>query len=210
MAESKKCDVEMCIQSMALRVGGPGKKPAESNHAVTVELIWPRNGIQKKSYTRLVKLQGNACAFTDADWVESILLKETVSGRFAIKATVSQALSDSAVEKLLRAVAKSAASSVADVVEDQAGDVVGKVAASPFDFLAALMADGAASTVAQAVVTLNSSDIPEGGRVLTLPLESPARVTQASVSTLRRNSVRSTLIKKGDLNGTVSLSIKAV
>jgi hypothetical protein len=157
-----------------------------------------------------VKLQGNACAFTDADWVESILLKETVSGRFAIKATVSQALSDSAVEKLLRAVAKSAASSAADVVEDEFGKPVGKVASSPFDFLATLMADGAAAPVAQGVITLDASGIAAGGRVLTLPLECPARVTQASSSALRRNGVRGTLIKKGDPNGTVSLSIQAV
>lgn len=210
MAESKKRDVEMCLQSLSLLVGGPAKKPAESNHAITIELIWPRIGIQKKSYMRLVKLHGNQCAFTAADWFESILLKETVGGRFAIKATISQALSDSAVERLLRAVAKAAASSVADVVEDELGDPVGKVASSPFDYLAALMSDGAAASVAQGVITLESSDIAAGGRVLTLPLECPARITQASRSTLRRNTVRTTLIEKGDPNGMVSLSIKAV
>ena len=96
MAVVKRRDIEVAIGSLRLLVAGSVKMPSESRHAVTAELVWPRNGTPSKRYTRIVRLHQNACEFKASDWADAILFKDAVEGRFALKLTVSQALSDSA------------------------------------------------------------------------------------------------------------------
>ena len=210
MAASTKENIELCLQSLTLLVAGVAKIPSASNHTVTAELIWPRNGIPSKAYARVFTLHANQCAFTEAAWYDSVMCKESVDGRFALKITVSQALTDSVVAKLLRAIAKAAASTAADAIEDGVVDPLGKIASAPVDYLATLIADYTGEPVAEAVVTLDAADFAGGGKVLTLPLVCATTLKKDAPSIGKAPAPRKTVIKKGDPNGAVVLSIKVV
>ena len=210
MATAKREEIEITLQNLELLVTGPTRIPAESNHTITVELLWPRSGTQAKAYSRLVKLHGGKCTFTAADWYESILLKDAVVGRFALKVTVSQVLSDAAVAKLLRSMAKAAAASVADAVAASVDKPLGKTLAAPIDYIASVFAGEAVLPVAESILTLEPAFISAGGGVLTLPLSCPARVTKATPSAGKIRKPRKQVIGKGDPNGTATLSIKLI
>ncbi len=208
MATAKREEIEITLQSLELLVTGPTPIPAESNHSLTIELLWPRSGTQAKAYSRLIKLNDGKCAFTDADWYESILLKDAVAGRFALKVTVSQVLSDTAVDKLLRSMAKAAASSVADAVAASVDKPLGKTLAAPVDYIASVFAGEAVPPIAESIITLDPAFISAGGGVLTLPLTCPARVTKAAAPVGKIRKPPKHVIGKGDPNGTAVLSIK--
>ncbi len=210
MATAKREEIEITLQSLELLVTGPTRIPAESNHAITVELLWPRSGTQSKAYSRLVRLHDGKCAFTDADWHESILLKDAVVGRFALKVTVSRALSDTAVEKLLRSMAKAAASSVADALAASVDKPLGKTLAAPVDYIASVFAGEAVQPIAESIIALEPEFVSAGGGVLTLPLSCPARVTKAAAPVGKIRKPPKRVIGKGDPNGTAVLSIKLI
>lgn len=210
MAASTKENIELCLQSLTLLVSGGAKTLSESNHTVTIELVWPRNGIASKTYARVFTLNGNQCSFTESDWYDSVMCKESVDGRFALKVSVSQALTDSVIAKLIRVITKAAASTAADVVEDGVAAPLGKIAAAPVDYLATLIADYTGEPIAEAVVTLDAADFADGGKVLTLPLVCPTTLKKDTPSMGKAPAPRKTIIKNGDPNGTVVLSIKAV
>ena len=81
MAAVKRRDIEVAIGSLRLLVAGSVTKPSESRHAVTAELVWPRNGTPAKRYTRIVTLRRNFCEFKASDWADAILFKDAVEGR---------------------------------------------------------------------------------------------------------------------------------
>lgn len=210
MATAKREEIEITLQSLELLVTGVSSIPAESNHTLTVELLWPRTGTQSKAYSRLIKLRAGKCVFTDADWYDSILLKDAVFGRFALKVTVSQVLSDTAVAKLLQSMAKVAASSVADAMAASVDKPLGQTLAAPIDYIASVFAGEAVQPVAEGIITLEPEFISAGGGVLTLPLSCPAKITKAVVSVGKIRKPRKQVIGKGDPNGTAALSIKLI
>ena len=65
-----KAAIELSLSSLELLVAGSVKKPSTGNHAVKIELQWPRIGIQSRSYTKVFKLVGNECKIKADDWAE--------------------------------------------------------------------------------------------------------------------------------------------
>lgn len=207
MAAVKRRDIEVAIGSLRLLVAGSVTKPSESRNAVTAELVWPRNGTPAKRYTRIVTLRRNFCEFKASDWADAILFKDAVEGRFALKLTVSQALSDSAAEKLLRVIAKAAASEAADKAEDLVPGDLDKIFAAPIDFLASALAGEGRLPAAEGLLVLDAADLPEDGTVLTLPLTSPGGLTRTRSASTGKGRRRVEVIGKGDPNGAAALTV---
>lgn len=207
MATAKRRNIEATISSIRLLVAGSVKKPSKSRHVVTVELIWPRIGTAVKRYTRIVELRENVCEFTADDWADAILFKDSVEGRFVLKLTISQALSDSVAEKLLRALAKAAASEAADKAEDLVPGDLDKIFAAPIDFIASVVSGEERVPVAEGRLVLDAELFREGGIVLTLPLTSPGGITETRTASTGKGRRRVTVIGKGDSNGEAALAV---
>lgn len=207
MATVKRRDIEVAVGSLRLLVAGSVKMPSESRHAVTAELVWPRKGTPVKRYTRILALRKNACEFTASDWADAILFKDAVEGRFALRLAVSQALSDSAAEKLLRVIAKAAAGEAADKAEGLVPGDLDKIFAAPIDFLASALAGEARLPTAEGMLVLDAGDLPEGGTVLTLPLTSPGGITRTRSASTGKGRRRVEVIGKGDPNGEAALTV---
>ena len=207
MAIAKRQEIELILQSLTLQVTSPIGLAATSRHAVTTELIWARNAFQSRGYTRIVGLSQGACVFTDADWIDAVLMKETVLGRFGLRVRVSQALSDSAVSKILQAMAKAAATSVGVALEKSLDKPMGKTLSAPVDYVASLFAAEAVSPIAEAVTVVDPKCYASGGTILALPLVAPAKVTRAQSSAGKTQRPRKQVLAKGEANGEVTLSI---
>lgn len=206
-----KAAIELSLSSLELLVAGTVKKPSTGNHAVKIELQWPRIGIQSRSYTKVFKLVGNECKIKADDWVGGILLKENVTGRFALKISVSPALSDAEVDELAAKIAKTLGGELADIIEDGLGGMLGKVAAVPVDYLATLAGKAEARPVATATIVLDTSEFSEtGGRVLTLPLTSPGKLAKTRRTATGKRNVKQTVLKAGDPNGVAVLAMKTL
>lgn len=207
MAIAKRQEVEFVLQSLQLQVTGPVGLAATSRHALTTELIWARNGFPSRGYTRVVELVQGACVFKDADWIDAVLMKETVLGRFGFRIRVSQALSDSAVSKILHATAKAAATSVSDALEKHLDKPMGKTLSAPVDYVASLFAAEAILPIAEAVTVVDPECFASGSSMLTLPLAAPAKVTCAQSSLGQTRRPRKQVLEKGETNGEVMISI---
>ncbi|MGI5869683.1 MAG: hypothetical protein ACOX9C_09615 [Kiritimatiellia bacterium] len=207
MATARRIDIEVAIGSLRLLVAGSVAKPSTSQHAVTAELIWPRNGMPSKRYARIVTLRKNVCEFKADDWIDAILFKDAVEGRFALRLTISQALSDSVAEKLLRVIAKAAAAEAADKAEDLVPKDIDKIFAAPIDFLASALAGEERPPVAEGLIVLDAGSLPASGTVLTLPLTSPSRLTRTRSAPTGKGRKRVEVIGKGDPNGEAALTV---
>lgn len=207
MAIAKRQEIELVLQSLELEVTGPVGLVATSRHALTTELIWARNGFPSRGYTRVVELTQGACLFTDTDWIDAVLMKETVLGRFGLRIRVSQALSDGAISKILQAMAKAAATSVGDALEKGLDKPIGKTLAAPVDYVASLFAAEAVFPIAEAVSVVDPECFTSGCCNLTVPLLAPANVTRAQPSTSKTQRPRKQVLAKGEANGEVTLSI---
>lgn len=90
---TKKTDIEFHLLSLEL---SPSVKPAKSsNHMVGIDLICPKVGTARKANSRTVVLEKGRYAPEAPMWSESVICKETVSGRFGVEVTVTEAVSDS-------------------------------------------------------------------------------------------------------------------
>lgn len=207
MAVAKRQEIELILQSLTLQVTSSVGLAAASRHAVTTELIWARNAFQLRSYTRIVSLTRGACVFADTDWIDAVLMKETVLGRFGLRISVSQALSDNVVSKILQAMAKAAATSVGDALEKSLDKPIGKTLSAPVDCVASLFVAEAVSPIAEAVTVVDPKRYASGLSVLTLPLVAPETVTRAQSSTGKTQRPRKQVLAKGEINGEVILSI---
>lgn len=208
---SDKAVIELSLSSLELLVAGTVKKPAAANHAVTIELLWPRIGIQSRSYSKVFKLSGNECKIDAGDWAGGILLKENVAGRFGLKISVSKALSDAEVDEIAAKIAKTLGGELADMIEDGLGGLLGKIAAVPVDYLATLAGKSEARPVATATIVLDTAELAEaGGRVLTLPLTSPGNFMKTRKTATGKRDVKQTFLKAGEPNGSVVFSLKTL
>lgn len=103
MAESLKSDLEIHFVSVTLdkAIG----LPKETRHVLGVNLVCPRPTVAQKSSSRTVTLSSGLCEPTSPAWTDSIALKESVSGRFGIEVTLSEAVSDEIADYLARTAA---------------------------------------------------------------------------------------------------------
>ena len=100
MATAKKYDLEVHFLSLEL---SPALKLAKhTNHLLGIDLVCPRPTVARKSSERALALESGIFAPQTQAWTESVVFKETINGRFGIAVTVSEALTDAAMETFFR------------------------------------------------------------------------------------------------------------
>ena len=124
MERRVKREVEITLHSINIPVTGAGLDTTTS-HLLTTDLVWPRVGVARKSASQSCTLQEGTADFETANWGRRILFKETVEGRFALAVTVTEALDDEELEKILRFWAGAALAIGADAVDSAAGPLGG-------------------------------------------------------------------------------------
>ncbi len=207
MAIAKRQEIELQLQALTLHVTQASGRAAKSRHALTTELIWPRNAFQSRSYTRIVELEQGRRVYGDADWLDAVLMKETVLARFGVRVRVSHALSDGAVSKILAAMAKAAATSVGDALEKSLDRPIGRTLSAPVDYVASVFANESLPPIAEGVLIVTPECFASGSGVLTLPLVAPQTLTRSPVSTGKTTRARRQVLAKGAPNGEIRLSI---
>ena len=142
----------------------------------SVDLIWPRAGIAKRSAARAFTFRKGKAEFADEPWAQRVLFREEVEGHTAFAVSITEPVSIQKVRRFLRLSAKYALKQGADFVE-KAMLGFGDLASAPVDALAAMVGEkDAPKIIAQGVLDL--ARLPgEGEEVLvTVPLFRPKLV----------------------------------
>lgn len=153
--------------------GVPERRLLKSRNLGTVDMIWPRSGIARRSASRMMEFSRGKADFTGEEWAKRVLFREEVEGHTAFAVSVSEPVSVQKVRRFLALTAKYALKQGADFVES-AMVGYGDIASSPVDALAAMVGEkDAPKAIAQGVVDL--PELPEeGGELLvTIPLSRP-------------------------------------
>jgi len=151
--------------------GLPERGLLKSRNLGSVDLIWPRAGIAKRSAARAFTFRKGKAEFADEPWAQRVLFREEVEGHTAFAVSITEK-----VRRFLRLSAKYALKQGADFVE-KAMLGFGDLASAPVDALAAMVGEkDAPKIIAQGVLDL--ARLPgEGEEVLvTVPLFRPKLV----------------------------------
>ena len=147
----------------------------KTTRLVTVELLWPRCSIAKKTSAREVKFRKAKASFKGEEWSRRILFREEVEGHAGFAVTISEILDDEWFEKFLRLTAKYALKTAADFVQKYTVGI-DDIASAPIDALAQLEGTyPGPRTAAQGVLDLTEEMLPEpgGSTVVEVPLHRP-------------------------------------
>lgn len=156
--------------------GLPERGLLKSRNLGSVDLIWPRAGIAKRSAARAFTFRKGKAEFADEPWAQRVLFREEVEGHTAFAVSITEPVSIQKVRRFLRLSAKYALKQGADFVE-KAMLGFGDFASAPVDALAAMVGEkDAPKIIAQGVLDL--ARLPgEGEEVLvTVPLFRPKLV----------------------------------
>ena len=106
MAAKKKTAIEVMLVSAD--IGGIKLQPrvVKSTRLVSVDLVWPRCTIARKTSAREVKFSRAKADMRKEEWARRILFREEVDGHCGFAVSVSEILDDEWFEKFLRATAK--------------------------------------------------------------------------------------------------------
>ena len=172
MATKTKRLVEVLLVSCEM-TGVPEKGLLKSRNLGSVDLVWPRAGVPKKSAAREFVFKKGKVDFMDEPWAKRVLFREEVEGHTAFAVSVTEPVSVQKVRKFLRLTAKLAIKQGADFVE-KAMLGFGDLASSPIDALAMMVGENdAPKIIAQGVFDLETLPA-EGEEVLvTIPLFRP-------------------------------------
>ena len=100
MAAARKYDLE--VHFLSLELSPSLKLATHTNHLLGIDLVCPRPTVARKSSERVLALEDGVFAPPSPAWTESVVFKETINGRFGISVTVSEALTDAAMETFFR------------------------------------------------------------------------------------------------------------
>ena len=212
MATAKKYDLE--IHFLSIELSSALDLAKRSKHLLGIDLVCPRPTVARKSSERVLALEGGVFAPPSPAWTESVVFKETINGRFGIAVTVSEALTDAAVESFFR----TGASALVKILSGLAGAAVSvphldDVAEIPFSALAkALGKDGSPSTMASGCFDFPADASFPSRAVIEVPLVSAndifrtvRRTTRSGDATSRRK-----ILSKGESVGICRLALEAV
>lgn len=212
MAQVKR-ELEIVLSQAHIPVTGSGLI-RNSSHLLTAELLWPRTGVARKSSVQPCGLKQGLADFENVNWGLKALFKETVTGRFALRLSLTEALDDEEIEKFLRSAAGAAIAFGADAVT-ALWQPFGKIAAAPLDAVAKSVAKYPGATLlAEGLAELDASDFPASGgeRLLTVRMRAARRLVRVSRRTSSKQTrvSRKVLLDKGAPNGDIALSVKSL
>lgn len=172
MATKTKRLIEVLLVNCEM-TGVPERGLLKSRNLGSVDMIWPRASIAKKSAAREFVFRKGKVDFTSETWAKRVLFREEVEGHTAFTAAITEPVTVQKVRKFMKLTAKYALKQGADFVE-KAMLGFGDLASSPVDALAAMVGENdAPKIIAQGVVDLE--ELPtEGEEILvTVPLFRP-------------------------------------
>lgn len=165
------------------------KRLLKSRNLGTVDLIWPRNGVAKKSAARQMTFSRGKADFTAEPWCKRVLFREEIEGHCGIAVSISEPVSVQKFRKLVKLTEKAILKEGADIVQSALASH-GDIAAAPIDALAAIVGENEGpKPIAQGVI--DCFDLPEAGeeRRLEIPLIRPGTTrTIGSLTLAIRNS----------------------
>ena len=141
MATAKESKDKRAFEVMLVSAdikSGLQKLLLKSRNLITVDLVWPRAGVAKKSASREAWFVKSKCDFTEEEWTKRVLFREEIEDHAGLAVSISENLTDEWIEKFLRLVAKNAFKIGADVVEKYTTGI-NDVASAPFDALSSIV-----------------------------------------------------------------------
>lgn len=186
-----------------------------TSHLLTAELVWPRIGIAKKSTTYPCKLVRGVLDFSTLDWSVKTLFKEKVSGSFALRMTLTEALDDEALEKILRITTSAAITVGTSYLSSLLPLIWGGIAKAPLNALAKEIGKYPGPTLlAEGELKLEAGELPlSGGEVeLNVEMRAARRIIRTSRKTVNSKPrvTRSIMLEEGDPNGEIKLNLRSL
>ncbi len=200
-----------------VRVGIIGsRRSGETKHVLAARLMYPRPAITEKLTVRTVTLKDGAVDLKKSAWSEKILFKEIVQGPFAVGVEISEALSDTEIDRFVELVSSSvlklAGSELADMA---AGPWAAGLVKLPLQYIMKVMAskkDKRGSLGAGSVDLCCNTAWKAGTKrkaKLPLVLDCDLWQTRSARRGGDRRTVRKKLATTGDDNGSVAMTFRA-
>ncbi len=158
----------------------------KTTRLVTVDLLWPRPSIARKTAAREVKFSRAKADVKREEWSKRILFREDIEGHCGFAVSISEILDDEWIEKLLRATAKYALREFRDVIQQYTVGI-SDIASAPLDALAQIEGTyPGPKTVLQGVFDLTEDILPPEGKytIIEIPLHKPKFTKTAGLLTL--------------------------
>ena len=184
----KKTAVEILLVKAEL-TGIPEKRLLKSRNLGTIDLIWPRTGIAKKSAARQMVFARGKADFTSEIWAKRLLYREEIEGKCGVAVSISEPVTVQKLRKWAKLTAKAILKEGADIVQSAVVGY-GDIAAAPIDALATLVGESEApKPIAQGVIDF--TDLPSAGESveLTVPLMRPLTGSAIGSVTLQVSAV---------------------
>jgi len=184
MGKVGKASVEISVVRAEL-TGVPERTLLRSRHLGSVDLIWPRTGVARKSGAREMVFKKGMADFTNEPWAKRVIFREEIEGHCGIGVTITEPVSVQVAKRFLRLTAKYALKMGADFTEKA---MVGyaDVASAPIDALAQMVGEkDTPRAIAQGVVDFKA--LPAAGEETTVevPLVRPLTGKAAGTVVLR-------------------------
>ncbi len=212
MATTKKQDLE--IHFLSLELTSALKLPSQSNHLLSIGLVCPRLAVARKTSERTVALTNGVFAPNAPKWTESVLFKETVSGRFGFAVEVSEAMSDAEADAFFN----TGASALVKLLSGFIGGALpvaalGEAAEIPFSSLSKAVTNSkTAVTLVTGCLDIAADASFQKRTVIEVPLVVAKDVykMQARSSKSSAPSSRRKILSKGDAVGVCRLSLETL
>lgn len=175
---SKKRSIEILLKSACIAKAQRQRKWKKSRNLITVNLLWPRNSIAKKTASREVNFSDNHADFMEEEWAKRILFREEIDGHTAVAVGISESLNTENIEKFLRLTAKYALRTSADLV-DKYTVGISDIATAPIDALSAMAGTyPGPTTILQGIADIPVLPDPGRRHTLFVKLHAPGKTEQ--------------------------------
>ena len=167
MAKKGKIALEILLESIEIS-SLPMRRLLRSRNLLSVDLIWPRTGVARKSAARQVVFRKGKTDFTSEEWAKRLVFREEIEGHAALAVSVSESVTQQKLRRFARLTAKYALRMGADFMEKA---MVGyaDIASSPLDALSQMVGEkDAPKSIVQGVVDINS--LPNAGEEMRMEI----------------------------------------
>jgi len=194
--------------------GGPEVK--DPQHLLLITLVWPRARIEEAVAVKPITLDEKTADLRKGAWTDRIIFKELVEGPFGIHVGVSKKISGKEVPEFLKFLGAQLFGIAGKEAEDLANvPVAGAVARIPFRYLSKSLSSTKKvepKLIAEGTLDLNAEKLKPAKPS---PIHIPLVATETLYRSPRRDSIkgrnlasgRKVLVKKGEENGFVDLTI---
>jgi hypothetical protein len=173
--KKEKKNIEVLLVSANIEGIKLQPKLKTTTRLITVDLIWPRSSIARKTAARELKFSKAQASVKNEKWTQRILFREDIDDHCGIAVSISEILDDEWIEKLARATAKYALREFRDIIKQYTVGI-SDIASAPLDALSQLEGTyPGPKTVLQGTFDLSQDLIPEEGysKLIEVPLHKP-------------------------------------